>query len=85
MNHYAYNDHKAVSDTIKAIPNAKWVVSYDDTSEIHSLYEGQRYINYSFTHSAGKSRQGNEAIFFSDNLSVDIDLHPVSLTSMIAV
>ena len=79
MNHYLYHDHKAVSDAIRAIPTAKWVVSYDDTEEIHGLYEGLRHINYSFTHSAGKSRQGNEAIFFSDNISVDIGLHPVTL------
>lgn len=79
MNHYLYHDHKAVSDAIRAIPTAKWVVSYDDTEEIHGLYEGLRHINYSFTHSAGKSRQGNEAIFFSDNISVDTDLHPVTL------
>lgn len=79
MNHYLYHDHKAVSDAIRAIPTAKWVVSYDDTEEIHGLYEGLRHINYSFTHSAGKSRQGNEAIFFSDNISVDTGLHPVTL------
>lgn len=79
MNHYLYHDHKAVSDAIRAIPTAKWVVSYDDTEEIHGLYEGLRHINYSFTHSASKSRQGNEAIFFSDNISVDTGLHPVTL------
>lgn len=84
MNFYAHDDHKAVSDAIKAIPNAKWVVSYDDHEEIHELYSGLRFINYSFTHSARNSRQGNEAIFFSDNLTVDMDLHPVSLTSMSA-
>ena len=82
MNHYKHDDHKAVSDAIKSIPNAKWVVSYDDTEEIHELYAGQRYINYSFTHSAGRSRQGNEAVFFSHNIDVDMNLHPVSLTAM---
>lgn len=80
MNHYRHDDHKAVSEAIKSIPNAKWVVSYDDTEEIHELYAGQRFINYSFTHSAGRSRQGNEAVFFSDNLNIDLNLHPVSLT-----
>lgn len=85
MNHYKHDDHKAVSDAIKSIPNAKWVVSYDDTEEIHELYAGQRYINYSFTHSAGRSRQGNEAVFFSDNIDVDMNLHPVSLTAMSSV
>lgn len=84
MNHYAFADHKAVSDAIKSISSAKWVVSYDDTFEIHSLYEGLRFINYSFTHSAGRSRQGNEAIFFSDNLQIDTKLHPVSLTSIVS-
>lgn len=79
MNHYKYDDHKAVSDAIRAIPDAKWVVSYDDTQEIHTLYDGLRFINYSFTHSAGRSRQGNEAIFLSDNMDIDMQLHPVTL------
>ena len=84
MNHYLYQDHKAVSDAIRAIPTAKWVVSYDDTDEIHELYSGLRHINYSFTHSAGRSRQGNEAIFFSDNISVNTSIHPVSLASVLS-
>lgn len=79
MNHYKYDDHKAVSDAIKSIESAKWIVSYDNTDEIQGLYDGLRSTNYSFNHSAGHARQGNETIFFSDNLHIDIAVHPITL------
>jgi len=81
MNHYNTDDHAAVSEAIKAISGAKWVVSYDDTEEIHKLYDGLRFINYSFAHTAGRSRQGKEVVFFSDSLVVDTNIHPVTLAS----
>lgn len=79
MNYYKYNDHKSVSNAIKSIKNAKWIVSYDNTDEIQNLYHEYRSINYSFSHSAGRTRKGNETIFFSNNLMVDTSINPVTL------
>jgi DNA adenine methylase len=80
MNHYKSEDHALVSDAIRSIKNAKWIVSYDDTQEIQHLYSGLRKIDYSFNHSARKSRIGNESIFFSSNLSINPTLYPIIKT-----
>ena len=69
MNHYQKSDHQKISDIIKKITHAKWIVSYDNVSEITQYYS--RYANrkYSPYHTARSSRIGNEIIFFSRNLS----------------
>ena len=70
MNSYEPTDHKEVSEKIKKIKNAKWIVSYDNVPEIQQLYKGRgiEKINYSFNHSAYSPREGKEVLFFSPNL-----------------
>lgn len=68
MNHYQDNNHKIVSDRIKAIQNIKWIVSYDNVPEIQTLYQGCAKKEFSFKHTAYESRLGQEILFFSPNL-----------------
>jgi len=60
MNHYTAEQHIQVSDAIKKLSNVKWIVSYDNTPEIESIYSRvpeKRITKYSFNHSAYKSRE----------------------------
>ena len=68
MNHYEDNNHKKVSEKIKAIQNIKWIVSYDNVPEIQELYADCDKKEFSFKHTAYESRIGKEIIFFSNNL-----------------
>ena len=68
MNHYKGDDHEIVSNKIKDIQNIKWIVSYDNVPEIRELYSEYTKKEFSFKHSAYKSRVGKEIMFFSDNL-----------------
>lgn len=77
MNHYKSNDHKEVSEKIKAIKNFKWIVSYDNTLQIKRLYFGVKKKEYSFFHTANKVKEGKEVLFFSNNLIIPINLNPV--------
>lgn len=72
LNHYKYNDHRAVSEKIKSIKNFKWIVSYDNVQEIRSLFSNCISKEFSFKHTAFKSRDGKEILFFSDNLQISI-------------
>ncbi len=75
MNHYRFDDHKEVSDRIKAIRDFKWIVSYDNVKEIRDLYLECPKKEYSFNHSAFNSRVGKEILFFSESsLTTDLDL-----------
>ncbi|MDQ5922236.1 MAG: adenine methylase [Pseudomonadota bacterium] len=68
MNHYKYDDHLAVSQRIKRIKNIKWIVSYDNTPEIQKLYVECSKKEYSFKHTAYRTRIGQEVLFFSKNI-----------------
>ncbi len=72
MNSYEPQDHKKVSEQIKSIKNARWVVSYDNVPQIQALYNSVDVSrkNYSFMHTAYEPREGKEVLFFSKNLLV---------------
>ena len=68
MNHYKNDNHKIVSDKIKSIKNIKWIVSYDNVAEINELYKDFKNKEFSFLHTAYKSRIGQEILFFSNEI-----------------
>lgn len=68
MNHYQKSDHQKICNVIKKITHAKWIVSYDNVSEITQCYSGFERQEYSPYHTARSSRIGSEIIFFSKNL-----------------
>jgi len=68
MNHYENKDHKQVCDKIKSIERIKWIVSYDNVELIKKLYSGYPCKEFSFKHTAYKSRDGQEILFMSKNL-----------------
>ena len=72
MNSYEPTDHKVVSEKIKSIKNAKWIVSYDNVPQIQALYKdvNVQKKNYTFVHTAYEPRQGKEVLFFSKGLVI---------------
>ena len=73
INHYRDDQHQEVSNEIKNIKDVSWIVSYDNTPEIEKIYQwvSKKFIRkYSFNHSAYKSKEGKEILFFSRNLLV---------------
>lgn len=79
MNHYKKIDHQKVSQKIKSIKNAKWIVSYDNVLEIKKLYKDYKKKEYTFSHVAYRARQGKEVLFFSNNMVVPKVKNPVNV------
>lgn len=67
---YEHDDHAKVANTVHSLKNCSWLVSYDDISPIHSLYEREQCLQYTIGYSARERLQGKEAMFFSKNLRV---------------
>ncbi len=78
MNSYEPSDHKKVSEKIKTIKNARWIVSYDNVPQIQTLYKdvNVKKQNYSFMHTAYVPRVGKEVLFFSKGLIIPTVAHP---------
>ena len=70
MNYYKEDDHKKVSEEIKKMKGVRWIVSYDNVSEIKKLYSDFKKKEYTFSHVAYEIREGKEVLFFSNNLII---------------
>lgn len=81
MNAYEPSDHKEVSEKIKSIKNARWIVSYDNVPQIQALYKGVNVQkkNYSFIHIAYEPREGKEVLFFSKGLIIPRIAQPTKM------
>lgn len=69
MNFYAKDDHKKLAKTVDSIKKY-WMVSYDNTDFITSIYGKYRRVTYNLSQSAS-NRIGKEVIIFDDDLKFD--------------
>ena len=67
-NFYSPKDHRDIASMLKKSRRSKWVVSYDDVTEIRAAYKTFDPITYSLNYSAGEKTTGTEVIFLSDVL-----------------
>lgn len=75
LNHYNKQQHIDVANEIMKIKNKSWIVSYDNTPEIESIYSrvpNTHIKKYSFNHSAYKAKEGKEILFFSKNITSSV-------------
>lgn len=70
MNYYGDSDHALIRDAISGVLDLKWVVSYDNSAFIKSLYSDFRSQEFCLNYSANNNGKGTEVMFFSDNCEV---------------
>lgn len=70
MNYYDDADHERICDVITNVDSFKWIVSYDNSPFIKSLYQAFRSQEFYLNYSANNNGKGTEVIFFSDNCKV---------------
>jgi DNA adenine methylase len=78
--YYQHDDHVRVERYVaEHMASKKWIVSYDNVPTIRSLYKAYQQIVYRIGYSARESRQGSEAMFFSNTLTMPPLEGPLSL------
>jgi len=76
LNYYKDNDHQEIANEISKVSNQKWIVTYDDVSQIRKLYSDYRKKSFKLFYSAGSSnKEGKEIMIFSNNIY--IAKHPI--------
>lgn len=71
LNYYQDNDHKNIAEEISKVNDQKWIITYDDVSQIRNLYSNYRKRTFKLSYSAGSSnKQGKEIMIFSDNIYI---------------
>ena len=80
-NFYKHDDHLNLSKAIKGIQDQYWVLSYDNCSEIQSMYSHQLNNKFKLGYSAHQNtKSGQEFIFWHDKL-VDMNASMALLPS----
>lgn len=70
-NYYEHDDHIAIANVIQRKKfKWPWVVSYDNTEEICSMYQWSRSFSYGLNYTAQRRYVGSEVMFFSENLVI---------------
>lgn len=67
-NSYTHQDHEEIRNTIRDSVKKRWIVSYDNVSEIHDLYQDYKHEVYSLSYSSSSKYQGSEVMFYSESL-----------------
>lgn len=67
---YLHEDHLQVAQIVQQLKKQKWIVSYDDVSEINKMYLGCPAIRYRLSYSAQTREQGGEVMFFASSLTI---------------
>lgn len=79
MNFYKHNDHVRVSEAVRKIKNAHWIVSYDNVTEIKKMYKGYNKFPFSYIYTAYKPKEGKEIMFSDNNLIMHKVLAPTKI------
>ena len=67
QNYFEHSDHIRLCEVIKGITQP-WIVTYDDTPEIHEIYGEYAPAAFRLTYSAQKKRKGAEVIIHSPSI-----------------
>jgi len=80
INYYEHTDHLNISQLITGLKHP-WVVSYDRTAEIQTMYNHFQQISYSLNYSAAEHITSTEVMYFSDILCVPPVSNPTSINN----
>jgi D12 class N6 adenine-specific DNA methyltransferase len=70
-NYYTHDNHIEIAKQLQQMSfKWHWVVSYDNTEEIRTMYKHSRMLSYSLNYTAQRRYAGNEVMFFSKNLVI---------------
>ena len=69
-NTYKEEDHEKLSVFLKKNRNFFWILSYDDCTEIKTLYSRDRKIKFNVNYSLNKKRSGQELMIFDKKIKL---------------
>jgi DNA adenine methylase len=81
LHHYSHEDHVKVARRVARIKSKNWIVSYDNATEIQTLYSQYRSIVYGLSYSAQERYKGAEVMFFSNDLRIPEAVGPMHMAA----
>jgi DNA adenine methylase len=69
LNIFEGKDHARLAKKLNAHPDATWLLTYDNKSEIRELYTDRTVVDFSLNYNAYEQRRGEELMILSDRLA----------------
>ncbi|MFT4020045.1 MAG: DNA adenine methylase [Acinetobacter sp.] len=66
-NFYQHDDHVLIRKELDQV-KTKWIVSYDNCTEIKEIYQGYRQDDYALNYSAYNKTKGSEVMIYCDSI-----------------
>lgn len=66
-NYYNHQDHVEIRNVLDSV-QSKWIVSYDNCSEIKQIYKGYHQEDYELNYSAYYKTKGSEVMIYCDSM-----------------
>lgn len=70
LNFYDHADHENIARKLSQFEDMKWVISYDNATEIHEIYHQYRTTEFDLNYSLQENRKGSELMIFSPSIIV---------------
>ncbi len=70
MNHYTDKSHIELANLLQHDVKFKWILSYDDTPQIRSMYDNLELFRFPITYSVKERQVGYELLTHSDNIRI---------------
>lgn len=73
-NHFIERDHRRLAKNILKLNN-DWIVTYDNTDLIKSIYKDFEKQEFSLLYTAGEKRKGDEILIFKDTIKNKLNIN----------
>lgn len=73
LNSFGRDDHARLAECLNSYSDARWLLTYDNVSQVRSLYSGRRSSLFSLNYSAHRVVKAQEVMVFSDALVLPSD------------
>jgi len=70
LNSYRGTDHQTLADILNQNPDSFWLLTYDNKSQIKSLYPKRRVVRFTLDYRAYEARIGKEILILADSVQV---------------
>jgi DNA adenine methylase len=68
QNHFKHHDHVNLANVVSGVKRHKWIVSYDNVTEIKKIYHRYEQEQFDINYSARDYARGTEVMIFSDDM-----------------
>ncbi len=70
INHFLHDDHANLSTQMCKYESFKWLISYDNVTQIKDMYQEMNIIEFSLNYHTSNPRKGSEILIFNDTIKV---------------